>query len=145
MVLLKVIELIEKRKNIVFVDEAVFTSNQLCARYWARSGNQPFEVLKHKLGFEAVAVVAGINVNGKVVAMLTQKRSINAIDFQAFLDQLAKQMKRARTFVFLDNLTLHHTVLVREKAKSNNQELVFNASYSSHLNQIERLWARAKR
>ena len=80
-----VIELIEKRKNIVFVDEAVFTSGQLCARYWAaRSGNQPFEVLKHKLGFKAVAVVAGINLNG--VAMLTQKRSINAIDFQAFLD-----------------------------------------------------------
>jgi sulfopyruvate decarboxylase TPP-binding subunit len=42
--------------------------------------------LKHKLGFEAVAVVAGINLNGKVVAMLTQKRSINAIDFQTFLD-----------------------------------------------------------
>jgi len=86
LVLPKVIEMIEKRKNIVFVDEAVFTSGQLCARYWARSGNQPFEVLKHKLGFEAVAVVAGINLNGKVVAMLTQKRSINAIDFQTFLD-----------------------------------------------------------
>ena len=86
MVLPKVIELIEKRKNIVFVDEAVLTSNQLCARYWARSGNQPFEVLKHKLEFEAVAVVAWINMNGKVVAILTQKRSINAIDFQTFLD-----------------------------------------------------------
>lgn len=86
MVLPKVIELIEKRKNIVFVDEAVFTSGQLAARYWARSGNEPFEILKHKLGFEAVAVVAGINLNGKVVAMLTQKRSINAVDFQAFLD-----------------------------------------------------------
>ena len=54
-------------------------------------------------------------------------------------------MKRTHTFVFFDNLTLHHTVLVREKAKSNNQELVFNASYSSHLNPIERLWALAKR
>ncbi|MFN9898890.1 MAG: transposase [bacterium] len=54
-------------------------------------------------------------------------------------------MKRARTFVFLDNLVLHHTVLVREKAKSNLQELVFNASYSSPLNPIERLWALAKR
>ena len=76
--------------------------------------------MKHKLGFEAVAVVAGINVNGKVVAMLTQKRSINAIVFQAFLNQLAKQIKRARTFVFINYLTLHHTVLVREKAKLNN-------------------------
>ena len=82
----KVIELIEKRKNIVFVDEAVFTSGQLAARYCARSGNEPIEILKLILGFEAVAVVAGINLNGKVVAMLTQKRSINAVDFQAFLD-----------------------------------------------------------
>jgi len=71
LVLPKDLELIEKRKNIVFVDEAVFTSNQLCARYWARSGNQPFEVLKHKLGFEAVAIVAGVNLNGYVVAIVT--------------------------------------------------------------------------
>ena len=77
--------------------------------------------------------------------MLTQKRSINANDFQAFLDLLEKRMKRARTFVFLDNLTLHHTMLVREKVKLNNQELVFYASYSSLLNPIERLWALAKR
>lgn len=32
-----------------------------------------------------------------------------------------------------------------DKARQNNQELIFNASYTSHLNPIERLWALAKR
>lgn len=140
-----VIKLIETRKNIVFVDEAVFTSGQLCSRYWARPGNQPFEILKHRLGFEAVAVVAAIDVKGRVVAMLIQKHSIKATDFLEFLDKLAANMKRRKTFIFLDNLTLHHTIAVRNQAKDNNQELYFNAAYSSHLNPIERLWALAKR
>ena len=34
---------------------------------------------------------------------------------------------------------------MRENAFQNNQVLIFNASYSSHLNPIERLWAVAKR
>ena len=75
-----VIRLIETRKNIVFVDEAVFTSGQLCARYWARSGDHTFEVLKHKLGFEAVTVVAVINLKGQVVAILIQRQSIKTAD-----------------------------------------------------------------
>ena len=140
-----IIRLIETRKNIVFVDEAVFTSGQLCARYWARSGDEPFEVLKHRLGFEAVAVVAAINLKGQVVAMLIQRQSIKTADFLEFLDKLAERMRRRKTFIFLDNLTLHHTIAVRNQAKEHNQELYFNAAYSSHLNPIERLWALAKR
>ncbi len=34
---------------------------------------------------------------------------------------------------------------MRDNAFKNNQVLIFNASYSNHLNPIERLWAVAKR
>lgn len=139
------IKLIETRKNIVFVDEAVFTSGQLINRYWARAGDQPFEILKNKLGFEAVAVVAAINLKGHVVAMLIQRQSIKIADFLEFLNKLAERMRHRKTFIFINNLTLHHTVALRNQAKANNQELYFNAAYSSHLNPIERLWALAKR
>ena len=40
---------------------------------------------------------------------------------------------------------MHHTHIVKDNAFKNNQVLIFNASYSSHLNPIERLWAVAKR
>jgi transposase len=47
--------------------------------------------------------------------------------------------------VYLDNLRAHHSVVVRECAEKNNQELVFSGSYASELNPIEIAWAWAKR
>ena len=61
-VLPKLIKLIEQRQNIVFVDEAVFSRGQVRARYWARAGDQSLEVPKEKLGFNAIAVVAAIDI-----------------------------------------------------------------------------------
>ena len=58
----KLIRLIEQRQNIVFVDEAVFSRGQVRARYWARAGDQSLEVPKEKLGFNAIAVVAAIDI-----------------------------------------------------------------------------------
>jgi len=49
------------------------------------------------------------------------------------------------TYIFLDNLRLHHSNALKDVVRRNNQELVFNASYSSPLNPIERLWAYAKK
>ena len=62
-----------------------------------------------------------------------------------FLKALRIQMYKRNTFIFLDNLRMHHTHIISKKAHENNQVLIFNAAYSSHLNPIERLWAVAKR
>lgn len=137
--------MIEQRKNIVFVDEAVFSKGQLRARYWSRAGAKGLVVDKEKLGFKAIAVVAAINLTGHVVALLAKEKSIVTGDFLEFLGKLNKRMKGAETLVFLDNLSLHHTNIIAQKAKALKQVLVFNAPYSSHLNPIERLWALAKR
>ncbi len=48
-------------------------------------------------------------------------------------------------YVFLDNLSFHHSRVVLERARKNKQEFIFNAAYSSVQNPIERLWAIAKR
>lgn len=47
--------------------------------------------------------------------------------------------------VFLDNLRLHHSRDFVEYAKQIRMDLIFNASYSSEVNPIERLWAFSKR
>ena len=54
-------------------------------------------------------------------------------------------MRGEKTYVFLDNLRIHNTLIIASKAQANNQVLIFNASYSSQLNPIERLCAVAKR
>ena len=103
------------------------------------------KVDKAKIGFKCIAVVAAINIQGRVVTLLQRDLSIKTSDFVDFLRALRTRMKRQKTYIILDNLQVHHTHLVRNNAEENNQVLIFNASYSSHLNPIERLWAVAKR
>lgn len=45
----------------------------------------------------------------------------------------------------MDNLRMHYAQPVKELAAALRFELLYNASYSSHLNPIERLWALSKR
>jgi hypothetical protein len=108
-----VIRLIEQRENIVFVDEACFTSNQIRARYWAKAGDASLKIDKAKIGFKCIAVVGAINVQGRVVALLQRDLSIKTSDFVEFLRVLRTRMKRQKTYIFLDNLQVHHTHLVR--------------------------------
>ena len=74
------IRLIEQRANIVFVDEACFTSNQIRARYWAKAGDASLKIDKAKIGFKCIAVVGAINVQGRVVALL-QRTLLFSIHF----------------------------------------------------------------
>ena len=59
--------------------------------------------------------------------------------------QIKRRFSRKTKYVFLDNLRLHHTQQIKAFAHSHNVRLVFNASYSSEYNPIERLWALSKR
>ena len=43
---------------------------------------------KKKLGFKAIAVVAGIDIKGDVVAITMRDKSICSADFIKFLDEL---------------------------------------------------------
>ena len=48
-------------------------------------------------------------------------------------------------YIFLDNLPAHHNKEVKETAEKLGLELIYNASYYSEVNPIERLWCYSKR
>ena len=58
---------------------------------------------------------------------------------------MKKDSPRVPTYVFLDNLNVHHNGEVKAYAKQEGLELIFNASYYSMVNPIERLWNYSKR
>ena len=63
--------------------------------------------------------------------------------------ELMKQIKlkygRRKVTIFLDNLRMHYNKEFKSLVASHGHELLYNASYQSHLNPIELLWAVAKR
>ena len=99
-------------------------------------------MIKRKAGFDAVAVLSAINVAGKVVDVKTQPKYIDGDTFISFIKGLATQPKPC--YLFLDNLTMHHSIVVRDAAIKYGINLIFNASYSSDLNPVEHLWLLAK-
>ena len=64
----------------------MFSSKQVRSKCWAKSGGIPFLVDKKKLGFKAIAVVAGIDIKGEVVAITMRDKSIWTPDFIKFLN-----------------------------------------------------------
>jgi transposase len=93
-----------------------------------------------------VAVVAAVDLNGDVLGVTLNPKSISFDSFKQFLKKLTLHTKRRKTFLFLDNLRLHHSNEIKTVAKARGMHLLFNASYSPVYNGgVEGLWAYAKR
>ena len=71
---------------------------------------------KAKIGFKAIAVVAAINLKGRVIALLVKEKSIITSDFVEFLKKIRQRMYKAKTYVFLDNLNIHHTNIIKAES-----------------------------
>ena len=99
---------------------------------------------KKKLGFKAIAVVAAINPQGRVVAQLVRDGAIEWNSFCDFLDRVHEYTQGAKSLLMLDNLGVHYKTEVRAKARSCNVEFCFNGTYSSKYMPIERLWSWSK-
>ena len=118
-----------QRANILFVDEAVFTQRSVLPKVWAKNSEEA-TMSKEKYGFAAVAVVAAINMDGKVVGLVSSAMSIKKPEFSKLLRQIKKETKRRKAYVFLDNLRTHNSNEITDLANKLNIELLYNASYS---------------
>jgi len=97
-----------------------------------------------KLSFDAIAALAGVDNNGKLIDYVVCKGAITIETFNQFVEKLGVYYRGKKVYLFLDNLRLHHSKLVATKCALHNIEIVFNASYSSEYNPVEVLWLLSK-
>ncbi len=98
-----------------------------------------------QLNFKAIAAVGAIDQQGILKALYTCDSSVNVDRFIEFLKLITPAEGKKPYTVFLDNLRVHHSKRVKDYCSKNRIELLFNASYSSEVNPIERLWSLSKR
>ena len=130
-------------QTIIYCDEAVFSCGQVRPKVWMAKGT-PLIVERKKATFQAVAVVAGITGDGKVRAITTRKGAIDTEAFMDFMVDLRDAMGDAPFHLVLDNLPFHHAHVLKQHAERLQIHLIYNATYSSEVNPIERLWAFSK-
>ena len=70
------IELMEKRANVVFIDETCFTTNQVNNSAWWKKGDPSPEFEVNSLRFRCVAVVGAVDLQGNVLALHTNDSAI---------------------------------------------------------------------
>ena len=140
----RLLEAVERREHVFYMDESVFTVGQIRPKIWFLPQSGPVFLPKKKVGFKAIAVAAAIDNDGHVVAHLTRERSIDSSAFMEFLHRLKDHIGRRRAILLLDNLIVHRTKPVQKLAAKLGIELVYNGTYSSNFMPIERLWAWAK-
>ena len=89
--------------------------------------------------------------DGQQRTIFLQQRSIDQAAFAEFLAELRRDCtargvpSEQRLWCLVDNLSVHRTKTVKEQCRLENIELIFNGSYSSPYNAVERLWAYSKR
>lgn len=120
----------------------MFTSKLYLQKVWCKTKTVPYITGQKTVGFRAVALIAAIDLEGRVEEFDLHHSSVRQEQFIAFLERLKR--KDERTYIFLDNLTVHRTNKVKVYAQENNIELIFNSPYSSPYNPIERLFAYCK-
>lgn len=130
--------------NVIFIDEVTFSSHTRQG-YTFAPRNQQMVIHKKKLWFPVVAAVGAINQYGELLQVSTFEHSVDRPKFLQFLEALATKTQLREATMLIDNLSLHHSNVVKEWAENAGLRLLFNAPYSSQYNPIEQLWGLAKR
>jgi len=146
------LELLEKGKTIIALDESAFCVNQLKEYSYARKGNHPFRI--RKSGLPSIQITMAIT-NTKVLGYQIRHGAANEHSFISFmLDLLAKIQSLGPSFVssaalLLDNAPYHKSEISKQFLELLPFPVLFNAPYNSDLNLIESVFgiikARLKR
>ena len=94
-------------------------------------GSEPPHKNVNNLSFTAIAVIAATDPSGNLINYLIKDFSIKKEDVIEFLLETSWQLEGEESYVFWDNLRAHHSKVVADEARRNNQTLLFNGSYSS--------------
>ena len=95
----------------------MFTASDRMDRVWAPQGDMVC-LAPNIERFEAIAALAAIDRDGDIAHILIKHKSIKKEDFVEFLDELA-DMTAGPSIIFLDNLVVHKTKIVKETAARN--------------------------
>jgi transposase len=134
------LELLDKGKNIIALDESAFGVDQLKEYSYAKKGNHPFRIKKS--GLPPIQVTMAIT-NTCVLGYQIRHGAANEHSFISFmLDLLAKIHSLGPSYIssvalLLDNAPYHKSEISKQFLELLPFPVLFNAPYNSDLNPIE--------
>ena len=91
-----------------------------------------------------MAAIAGISYEKGLEFVQIQHDAVDRTDFVEFLQELKARQGRRKVAVFLDNLSVHHTLQVKDECIRLDIPLVFNCAYEPNYQPIESVFSIVK-
>ena len=129
---------------VLFLDETNFTKASLQTREWSgRRSNLSVDQKEVYTGYRSV--IATVSRERGVDLIHVQDRAVNEFDFARYLGLLSQTRGREPFALFMDNLRVHKTQLVRSMYARLRITPIFNVPYCPETNPIEACFSQVKR
>ncbi len=129
-------------ENLIFIDET-WASTNMGRRYGRAPKGERLRAGVPHGHWKTTTFVAGLRLSGLVAPMVLDG-PINAITFQAYVDQVLVPELQTGDVVIMDNLGSHKGSGVREAIEAAGAKLLYLPPYSPDFNPIEKAFSKLK-
>ena len=93
------------------------------------------------LNQESVAILAGVSLEYGVDLVMTFPSSVNIAKFKTYLDGLRSKYFFEDICIYMDNLAVHRSRIIKERLDELSIAYVYNPPYSPEFNGIETVFS----
>jgi len=143
-VALKMLDLLRKNVNIIAIDECGIDAQTVKTRSFCGIGVTPHRICSSIS--KRINILMAMDKAG-VLCYVMRLGSFDSLSFADFLIQLAKNIysenveHAASSVIFMDNVSFHHSKLIKQLIEVLGLNVIFNAARFSLLNPIEQLFS----
>jgi len=127
---------------LVFLDETAVCSNITRLYGRAPQGDRLVQKVLHG-DWKTTTFIAALRFN-RVTAPFVLEGAMNGDTFRAYIEQILAPTLKRGDIVFMDNVSVHKVIGVREAIEARGAILIYLPAYSPDLNPIEQLFSKLK-
>ena len=130
-------------RNLVFIDETGI--HLAMTRLYGRApiGERLYDSEAPKDGGQNISLIGGMSLDG-LIATMSVVGSVNTEVFLYYIQEILIPQLWVGALVVMDNLPVHHAMVVREAIEAVGAKVVFLPPYSPDLSPIELCWSKLK-
>ena len=124
-----------------FIDETSFCIDDIVNYGYSKKGKEILKITKHSRNKERLTLLSSISKDSVKCKLI--KGSVNSDIYLDFISSIKDYLKDRN--LVQDNARIHHSKKVKEYAKNNNINMVYNPPYSPEFNPIELIFNKLKK
>ena len=130
-------------RNLVFIDETGIHLGMTRLYGRAPIGERLYDSEPPADGGKNISLIGGMSIEG-LIATLSINGSVNTDVFLFYIQELLMPQLWVGAVIVMDNLPVHHALVVQEAIEAVGAKVVFLPPYSPDLSPIELCWSKLK-